>query len=119
LLRAIHSDRNSEVQSKTLRILDGGVVDTTGLDTVHHLILSLQRVAESSAPSRARAGQVLNVLRRRGVIVIEIDSGAKPLKRETGGVLAAVKEPLSALNNALYGNADRSKRYFQERLQVL
>ncbi|WP_197455392.1 patatin-like phospholipase family protein [Stieleria neptunia] len=92
-------------QRKTLRLLDGGVVDNTGIDSLHAVIQSLEKKA--AADPRGRESVVLDRLRRRGVVFIEIDSGAKP-SGSRGGPLASATRPLSALNNAVYTNALRT-----------
>lgn len=99
----------------TRRVLDGGIVDNTGLDTIHDLLLWIADQAgqaEAIAPAAGRpesptaaakspalAALLLQRLSERGVVILEIDSGAKPSKR-TPSTLASVREPLQALANA-------------------
>jgi len=106
-----------ETGRSTVRILDGGVVDNTGIDSVYHLVRSLEDVRASDADSSA--GRLLGELRRRGVVIIEIDSGAKPIAQQESGPLAGVKIPMNSLNNALYGSAERTKVQYRSEMTKL
>ncbi len=100
----------------SVHFLDGGVVDNTGIDSVAHLFQSLEKVA-AAAKGDDRPQRLLDALRQRGVVVIEIDSGAKALESTTAGPLTGLIEPAQALNNALYGNAERTKQSFQRKIE--
>ncbi|HZN38204.1 MAG TPA: patatin-like phospholipase family protein [Planctomycetota bacterium] len=110
--------RVQEVPRKNdpLRILDGGVLDNTGLDTIFHVITALQR--EAAVPASASAA-ILEALRARGVLLLEIDSGAKPSARVTRGIAAAVVEPFAALTNAAWSQAERAKDYYLEQVHQI
>jgi hypothetical protein len=129
-------------------LTDGGVMDNTGIDTVAQLFLRLALMAEAGRSGAlgqfredakgkltddqvgrierralkvgAMASEILAELKRRGVIVMEIDSGAKPRK---GGVTTAalptVFEPLSGLENAGYANALFAKDGHLQALRLL
>jgi hypothetical protein len=85
-------------------ILDGGVSDNTGIDTIYELICGLE---STSHPAGKR---VLRLLRRRQIALVEIDSGAKPTPPTAlDRLFAVVLEPIQALNNAGYTNADHAK----------
>src|SRR5439155_4807281 len=60
---------------KPTHVLDGGVVDNTGLDTVYALVCGLD---EKSHQGPTRGQTILDQLRQRGVVILEIDAGAKP-----------------------------------------
>lgn len=71
-------------QEGRIRAIDGGVLDNTGIDTFAVLLERLeyfthvsQTGADESELAR-RAAALIDTLARRGVIVLEIDSGAKP-----------------------------------------
>src|SRR5581483_7209437 len=64
-----------------VHVLDGGVVDNTGLDTVYELMAAIAYHADPKNRSNAyqtEAARLLANLRRHGVCVLEIDAGAKP-----------------------------------------
>ena len=83
---------------------DGGVVDNTGIDSVVALLDGLHRHADpagTDTPLTVRARGVLATLRRRGVLLVVVDSGACPEGRSgLGAALPELAEPLRALSNA-------------------
>jgi hypothetical protein len=123
-------------------ILDGGIVDNSGIDSLVHVLrgLNIQAQAYQSllderaslgkirneahleAPSdplsratslQRRSHGVMKELRRRGVLLVQIDSGAKDIGTDRTGIFTtlaslapALFRPLQALNNASYTNAD-------------
>ncbi|MDB4614594.1 patatin-like phospholipase family protein [bacterium] len=89
-----------------LRLIDGGVVDNTGIDSLHAVFEALQQNA--GRDPLGHAARVLDKIRKRGVVILEIDSGAKPTADAASSVMAAVAQPLGALNNAIYTNALRT-----------
>ncbi|QDV52205.1 hypothetical protein [Gimesia fumaroli] len=87
-----------------LRLLDGGVVDNTGVDSLYAVITAL-RDAAMKAPS-GRESRVLENIRKRGVVILEIDSGAKPAgNNQTLDQFGFFTLPITGLNNAVYTNA--------------
>ena len=103
----IDEDAATRVQkSAHLRLIDGGVVDNTGIDSLHAVFLGLHRSAVAD-PTGDEA-QVLREIRRRGVVLVEIDSGAKPSTASRFTPFAGLARPISALNNAIYTNSVRS-----------
>jgi len=90
-------------------LIDGGVLDNTGMATLRHVLEALDARAGGAGDREdaAAARSVLGRLRERGVILIEIDSGAKrtPPGR-AARVLSSVLGPVQALGNAAYVNAD-------------
>lgn len=110
-----------------VELLDGGIVDNTGIDSFARLFERLSLVAGEGGrrpdgindQEAAAAGSLLETLRSRGVLLVEIDAGARP--GEGGGaasLLAGFTRPLRALdaagaNNAFYvrdNNVDRLRR---------
>jgi hypothetical protein len=93
-------------ETKTL-ILDGGIADNTGIDTVFELMRGL-------AATKHPAGKnILRLLRRRQIVFLEIDSGSKPSPPTSlSQVFAVVLEPIQALDNAAYTNADHAKQQY-------
>ncbi|WP_404364312.1 patatin-like phospholipase family protein [Corallococcus coralloides] len=87
-----------------LSLIDGGIYDNTGLDTISLVLNKLNEMATQSASSQsegtphARARALLANLRKRRIIVLEIDSGAKP--QELAGV-ARMLRPLFAPGAAM------------------
>jgi predicted acylesterase/phospholipase RssA len=94
---------------QTRYIMDGGFVDNTGLDSLAYLLGTLHRL-ELSDEDNARkeiAGRILDKLRRRGVLLVEIDSGAKVHGRGVAEVaLPSLFEPVRCLSNSVDGNAN-------------
>ena len=100
---------------RVLRLLDGGAVDNTGIDSLHAIFESL-RMRAADQP-KSRYARVLKKIRRRGVIILEIDSGAMPSANEGGG-LRALATPVNALTNAIYTNALRTSDRMLEELKT-
>ncbi|HET6883183.1 MAG TPA: patatin-like phospholipase family protein, partial [Pirellulales bacterium] len=96
-----------------LLVMDGGIVDNTGIDTIVYLLEGLRHFAKASAPPKSvprRAFDLLQTLKYRGVVLVEIDSGAKQTKPPTAALLFhTLWPPAQALENAGYANADLSK----------
>lgn len=88
-------------------VIDGGVLDNTGIDTLAALIERLDFHATSSRGNprfQQKSREVLERLSRRGVVLVEIDSGAKPAAPGWAErVLRDTLMPVSALNQAAYG----------------
>ncbi len=104
-----------------LRLIDGGVNDNTGITSLVEILLHLEAAANTGDalldPANQRAAaEILDRLRRRGVIFLEIDSGAKPSAAE----MAEPRRPLQALDNATYLEAladrDRNAKRMNELL---
>lgn len=88
-------------------ILDGGIADNTGVDTIFELMRGL------SATSHPAGKSILRLLRRRQVVFLEIDSGSKPSPPTSlDRVFAVLLEPIQALNNAGYTNADHTRQQY-------
>jgi len=91
--------------------VDGGVVDNTGIDSLRETFDGVRRRAfDFKNPLRGRYRKVWDELRSRGVVLVEIDSGAKP--GPPGGAtafLSVLLEPVDALNNVAYATANETK----------
>jgi hypothetical protein len=101
-------------------LLDGGVNDNTGVPTLWEVLQHLRDLSERRDPladgrARAKAGPLLTQLRRRGVVLVEIDSGAKPSLQP----VAEVQAPVQGLNNAAYATAIAAKSWYYQRLNEL
>lgn len=90
----------------TLELIDGGVVDNTGIDSVYSLFEAMFLRAE--ADPFGREARVVHKLRKRGIVFVEIDSGAKPTGNSSdNNAFGEVLRPLTALNNSSYTNSLR------------
>lgn len=89
-------------------LIDGGVFDNTGLDTFVLLLRGLTDAERWKGKPGAREAidRFFAKLEQRGVLFLEIDSGAKPPSlektRSSGG---AISTPLSALSRASHAFA--------------
>ena len=99
-----------------IHVLDGGVVDNSGLDTLYELFHALEWYETDERaknhPYQAHARAILNDLRQLGVVILEIDSGGKLSRSGSRGPLAGVLEPTDALNNAAFTNSERIKHFY-------
>lgn len=98
------------------KVLDGGIVDNTGIDT---LFLVLEAIHQEARAARERGEassvyvRIRDELLARRVFLVEIDSGAKPDKPGVATRwLSVLFDPLAALNNSAYINAAREKRNY-------
>lgn len=112
--------RNGGPSGETFKIIDGGVRDNTGLDTVSLALDRIERLAESveEAPANEAARRVRNLMLVRGVLLVEVDSGAKPERSGVLGFFPAVAEPLDALAYAHYGGADDLKHAYLDHMSA-
>lgn len=106
-----------------VHVLDGGVVDNTGLDTIYEMLAAVEYHADlEDGPYQVQAKELLSHLRRRGVCVLEIDAGAKP-KTDLPHWLnpfGGITEQTQSLENGAYSNADRVKQlYLKEIRRIL
>ena len=97
----------------SINILDGGMVDNTGLDTVYEVLLRLKEIPEGV--------KVLSQLARLGVVILEVDSGSKPhISRSLRPVRSGLAEPLATYSNTLHTNGEVVKKYYRDGIkQVL
>lgn len=83
------------------RVLDGGIVDNTGIDSLLAFFQLLQR-----APIESRERALLDRLAKHGVVLIEIDAGARSSRKIRDGVFRTFGDAVQALSNS----ADRTAR---------
>jgi hypothetical protein len=99
----------------TAKVLDGGIVDNTGIDTLFLMIKAIEAGAGVEGPYR----DLWKALRDRRVVLIEIDSGAKPEKPGPATRLLSVFfDPLAALNNASFTGAALDKQRYLSDLRA-
>ncbi len=107
-------------------LLDGGVVDNTGIDTLFLVFQSIKTCANKFRAGEwedadekklnAHCAALWQELNRRGVILVEIDSGAKPTETPDAfsRLLSVALDPIAGLTNAAYTNADSDRlQYFE------
>lgn len=106
-----------ENSRKKIELVDGGVVDNTGIDSLAALFETLFIRAENDP--FGREAKILQKLRKRGIAFIEIDSGAKPTGNASEQTaFGDVLRPLTALNNSSYTNAVRISDNLIQRLTL-
>ncbi len=100
-------------------LLDGGMSDNTGLDTVYLILHNLRRLSRDKG--RQQLGEIWSSLQARHVVILEIDSGAKPKRASVlTRMLSVVAAPLHAFGQIGYvGSQDVKTRYFQEMRRML
>ena len=113
----------------SFHVLDGGVLDNTGLDSLHELFRRLdacsRQVAQGGtggnvSPIVAQAAALWDELCCRGVIVIEIDSGAKPRGiGETATHYSEIIDPIQALQKAGYERSQLARRQYLDDIDAL
>jgi hypothetical protein len=90
-------------------VIDGGVLDNTGLTTLRCLLERIDEMARSPIASseRADAQAALEMFRDRGVLLLEIAAGAKQSEPEgIARTFSGIVEPVTAFTNATYSVAD-------------
>ena len=95
-------------------VLDGGISDNTGLDTVYLMLHNLRQLSRDA--SRPRLARIWQTLEARHVVILEIDSGAKPQRPgEWSRIVSLVLAPLQAFGQVGYvGSHEVKSRYLQE-----
>jgi len=95
-------------------ILDGGMSDNTGLDTLYRILHNLQRLSQDKG--RESVKNTWDALCARHVVILEIDSGAKPRRASaTTRMLSTVAAPLLAFGQVGYVQSqDVKARYLQD-----
>ena len=103
-------------------LIDGGVVDNTGLDTLTLVLEGLGRTAtdpKMSKEDRALAERARDGLRDRGLLVVEIDAGARPEKpKGLAAHVPSLSKPLEALGRAGHRNSAALRARWLERLKT-
>lgn len=110
--------QKDSAERASLHLIDGGVFDNSGITSIRLVIEAIQRLADedlTNVTSSSRhqavslAKRVNGKLQSCGVILLEIDSGAKP--EPPGGatqLLGPALSPIHALNNSTYFTSERS-----------
>jgi hypothetical protein len=96
-----------------VHLLDGGLVDNTGIDAIRTVFQRLHEWADpkseagkTNSPRQKELQRVFEELQKRGVLLVEIDSGAKPQRPGwVASLLSGILEPVGALQNAAYASA--------------
>ncbi len=126
----LRGDRTEEGENiPQWKLLDGGVTDNTGIDTIAAFFESIEYFSQDSTMSpfetetqkafRLGAKKVRNLLLERGVMFIEIDSGAKPGGSPIlGSILPGYTDPIKAISRAGYLNAEQVKSSYLNELEA-
>jgi predicted acylesterase/phospholipase RssA len=113
------------------RVIDGGVLDNSGIDTLTTLLERLEDLARDAdtggrpcavdtetLPCQAQA--LLDELARRGVVLLEIDSGAKPAPPGPFAIaFANVLLPVHALSTSSYTRAVQASLFESARMEAV
>src|SRR6266496_1944158 len=105
-----------------LKVVDGGVFDNTGIDTLAAVFLAIYQSAnDQDEATRKQGARIIDALEKRGVLILEIDSGANPGKPgPVARMLSHIFDPVEALEKAGFVNAQNAKlNYFREFQEVL
>ena len=112
---------DSDKPREWVHMLDGGVIDNTGIDTIYELFKALEWHADlrHKSDDQQHATTILESLRKRGVVILEIDAGAKPSKTTPSNwdLVGGVRGPLQALDNASYTNAEVVKQFYLKEIR--
>ncbi len=107
----------ARVSGTDLRLIDGGVCDNTGLDSISYVLEALShwskldriengKLSKQDESRSRKAKTIIDRLKERGVILLEIDSGAKPQEPSfIAQQLSGLLEPVRAMQNANFANA--------------
>jgi hypothetical protein len=103
-------------------VTDGGVVDNSGLDSVAELLVGLGYLASDKNQNaykefQAPAKDLLESLRKLGVLMIEIDTGAKPSSSDRSASASGVLEPLRAMTNAGFTEAELARKHYIDEIR--
>ena len=92
--------RLTTIDGRALHVSDGGVVDNTGTGTLRELIQGIRRAADEDPV----AAEVACRIGARGILMIEIDSGAKPLPDPglLGTIFAPAMQSLTVMKQAAF-----------------
>jgi hypothetical protein len=102
-------------------------VDNTGIDTIFLVLTAIKTRAQAAGQKRAGRepkeqifADLWDELQERQVILIEIDSGLKPEKPGVATpTLSVLLDPLAALNNAGFTNAELDKKHYRDELRKM
>jgi hypothetical protein len=101
-----------EGEASELLMLDGGVLDNSGVDTLAELFELLALHADHATGGHVplvhqRARDLLDAIAPRGLVLLEIDSGAKPEEPSliARGPLEGLLMPVHSLNTSSYARS--------------
>ncbi len=96
-----------EEGAKTLYLTDGGMFDNTGVTTLRYLLEGLACMSKNkNHPYHENALSIVEKLSQRGILILEIDSGAIPQRPGAlGRHFGTVFQPMQAATSAMYANA--------------
>jgi hypothetical protein len=121
-----HALLGREGQLGRAEIIDGGVVDNTGLDTLALALEGLQRAATEPGSTaldeerRVLSQRVRDGLIERGLIVLEIDAGARPTDPSfIARQFPSISKPLQALSRAGHQNGSAIRAQSLSRLRAV
>ncbi len=110
----------------SIHSLDGGIADNTGIDMLYEIIVSIQHFAAVDPDSeltaqeeelRKEAKNLWTKLQRRGLVILEIDSGAKPSQLgKVAKLFPEVVNPIQALKKSSYARLVADKEDYLERI---
>ncbi len=102
--------------SAPAKILDGGIVDNTGIDS---LFLILRGLKEGKEAGDGPCGAIWSELDRRRVLLIEINSGRKPAMTASsvGPWISPLYDPSTAQKNARFDHAELAKQHYRGTLR--
>ncbi len=110
-------------------LLDGGIADNTAIDMLYEIIASIEYFAALDAKTkltaeeellREKASELWKELRRRGVVIIEIDSGAKPSQLgKVAKLFPEVVNPIQTLKKSSFARLVADKDDYLERIDKL
>jgi hypothetical protein len=94
-------------------LIDGGVYDNTGLDVLQRLLTALAAPPTDDVPQKARLQAAWRDIVGRGLVLVEVHSGQKPVREEGSGLPPQISEPLKAirLGQFAYSEATRALRH--------
>jgi hypothetical protein len=100
---------------EAVELIDGGVGDNSGLDSLAILLTGLRRMAhpDSTGQGDAEATKVMESLRRRGIVILEIDSSAKARASGwLGRLFEVITAPLNAMSRASQVQSEMLKKNY-------
>ena len=116
-------------KGEKIYLTDGGVRDNTGFMALAHILGRIRKFAtfemkkvkswreenkERLKKIIQKAKNIIRIMRKRGVLLVEIDSGAKPdFEKITPYLKSPIERPAIALDLASYTNAQLAKRRFE------
>jgi hypothetical protein len=114
--------------NENVRLIDGGVLDNSGLDAIDLLLTAVNNLAEDSSSPRERlnsvASKIMTKLKSRGLFLIEIDSGNIESKKSRlrailEKILPNYLRPMFAITEAEGKKEEKIKEFHRTRIKNL